>query len=94
MTVPPFEHPGDFPTVVLSGIEAAFGGRFGKLLVRTLIGKRVGDGIAGVPWRQHPATVLVGLTVAELLTVDEFAGEHDGLNHFLDRLEVAELGDV
>ena len=94
MTIPPFEHPDNFPAVVLACIEPSLRGRLGELLVRALIGKRIGDGVAGIPGRKHPATVLVGLTVAELLPIDEFAGEHDGLDQLLDRLEVTELGDV
>ena len=92
--VPPFKHTGDFATVVFAGIEAALSGRFRELLVRALVGQGVGDGVAGIPWRQHPATMRVGFTAAELLAVDEFAGEHDGLNQLLDRLEIAEFGDV
>ena len=38
--------------------------------------------------------MFVGFAMAELLTVNEFTGEHDGLNQLLDRLEVAELGDI
>jgi hypothetical protein len=87
--IPLLEESDDLPRVVFPGIEPAFGRGFCQFFVRAAVGESIGNGVAGIAWSQHAATVFVGFAGAELVSINKLGLQNEGLDELLDSLEIA-----